>query len=232
MDEQGFRAKAGGVFTSHLPWGKWTSKQKKRYFWAFHAARRDEGRSIYAGLDIELLMGSGHYSIEHVVPRQLLEYALKGAPRKVRYGASVNPFNFAACHTRMNQARGHADFDMEGDPLEEIVRLRIGNGLGEPVGKDAEGEWIPPRRSRGDIARACLYMSLLYGIRLYSVEDLRRLAEWARHDQPSQQEKQFSAWFRQSFGFGNPFVEDPELMADEDLLRRIRPRKRRRGGFP
>jgi endonuclease I len=143
------------------------------------------------------------------VPRAVLLRYMPDAPTRVRNGACANPLNFAAEAPRLNQARGELAFDLDDDPVARRVAVVQDGRATDHVGIDRDGQWVPPRRSRGDIARTVLYMMFVYRLRF--TPDRRWLA-WAEADPPSQTERAFSRWTRRRWGIGNPLVERPGLL--------------------
>jgi endonuclease I len=205
-----FVARAGGVFTYYRAWHHVAAREKRALLWDFYAsAHALAAPALYSDAPVRSLLERRRHSIEHVVPRAVLRRWLSGARRRVRNGACANPLNLVPEDTRVNTLRGDAAFDLEGDPV--IVPTRAGPDAPSlaPIGLDAEGQWVPPRRSRGDVARAVLYMTLVY--RLPLPLDSRWLA-WLRADPPSETERAFSRWTRARWRIGNPLVEDPETL--------------------
>jgi hypothetical protein len=212
LDARAFTELAGGVFTHRRSWGRVSGAEKRALFWSFFDSPEAQGaRATYSGARVTQLLRKRQYSVEHVVPRAVLSSMLRGAPSWVRNGACCNPINFAAELPRLNGARGELAFDLDGDPVAHPF-ARVREGQREvPIGIDAEGEWVPPRRSRGDIARTVLYMVLTY--RLPVPLDARWLA-WAQGDPPSNVERAFSDWTRRRWQIGNPLVEDTRVLRD------------------
>jgi hypothetical protein len=75
-------------------------------------------------------MNGAKASIEDIVPRQIIHEELAREDRHLRYGATTDPFNFAASHKRLNSARSSYPFDFEDDPVTKRVRLNV-KGVGD-----------------------------------------------------------------------------------------------------
>jgi endonuclease I len=205
-----FVARAGGVFTYYRAWHHLASREKHALLWDYYASADTRGAAaLYSGASVRELRAQRRHSIEHVVPRAVLRRWLGDARRRVRNGACANPLNLTAEDSRVNSLRGDVPFDLDGDTVRTTVRVRGGAPAASAVGLDAEGQWVPPLRSRGDIARTVLYMTLVY--RLPIPLDARWLA-WLRADPPSETERAFSRWTRARWRIGNPLVEDPEAL--------------------
>jgi len=93
------------------------------------------------------------------------------------------------------------------------------------TGLDSENEWIIPSRTRGDIARALLYMTLTYGIDELYNRHLDTLVHWAKVDPPSAWELAYNEWTFNRLGIRNPFIASPEealvLLSDRLLLESV-----------
>lgn len=206
MFRDDFIQRAGGVFRSHQGWSRLSSDDKYRAFWAFFDLPRGDTRSIYAGVSVRELLQRGKHSVEHIVPRALLDFELASAKKKVRRGASVNPFNFAASHQRANTHRGHAIFDFNGDAITERNLLDVHSIATERTGMDHEGEWVVPPRTRGDIARAVMYMFLVYPLPRLRKKNAEALIDWDQGDKPSGWERHYNHWVLQHKQISNPFI--------------------------
>jgi len=201
-----FIQRAGGVFRSHRGWSRMSSDDKYREFWAFFDLPGGDTRSIYAGVQVRELLSRGTHSVEHVVPRALLDFELSGAKKSLRRGASVNPLNFAASHQRANTHRGHAIFDFDADEITERNLLDVHSISTERTGLDHEGEWVVPPRTRGDIARAVLYMFMVYPLPRLRVKNAEALLKWAISDAPSKWERRYNTWVFERKRIHNPFI--------------------------
>jgi endonuclease I len=198
---------AGGVFSWRRTWHHVRARERRALFWAFFERAGGNGATtLYGGEGVADLVRRRRHSIEHIVPRGRLARWLRDAPPRVRNGACANPINLSAEDARLNTARGELPFDLDGDPV-VVARRWVRQGRGTvAVGADADGEWVPPARSRGDIARTVLYMQLVYALPIPL--DPRWLA-WAAEDPPSVAERAFHAWTRRRWGISNPLVDDP-----------------------
>ena len=217
MFREQFIDAAGGIYRANRSWSRLSSDQKYREFWSFFDQTSHSGRSVYAGLSVRALLQQGTHSVEHIVPRSLLEFELANAPTSVRRGATVNPLNFAASHRRTNTHRGHAIFDFDGDAIHQRSKLDVRTLCTESTGLDHEGEWVVPPRTRGDIARAVLYMFLSYPLPRLRPENAKALITWHRHDQPSNLEREYNDWVWRRKSIRNPLIVSPEHPHFEEL---------------
>ena len=154
------------------------------------------------------------YSIEHVVPNRVLEELLSG---RERYGAQCNPFNLMPAHVKLNQQRSSYPFDLQGDTPTKRLSLALSSTHKDLVGLDEDNEWVLPRRSRGDVSRCVLYMSILYRLPL-SKKDASVYRDWARKDRPSNVEKYLQTWVHKNFSIRNPFIDKPDLLKEDGLF--------------
>ena len=208
---------AGGIFESEASWKQIKSSQKKTLFWDFYT-QADGAFGIYCGAPLLELIKKNQYSIEHIIPKSYLYDALDMQPARLRNGATINPFNLAPAHRTLNRIRGDAPFDFDGDPIAKRFQVQFKSVHQDAIGFDDQGEWIPPRKSHGDLARAILYMSLCYSLRFHSSTELEHLRRWAKSDCPSRLEVQYSKWIDKKMGINNPFSRFPELIDDDELM--------------
>jgi endonuclease/exonuclease/phosphatase family metal-dependent hydrolase len=228
LTRQDFIDLAGGIYQSREGYEDWGSQDKWQNFWQFFF---DEGygwvKSVYGAVPIDELYQKRRHSIEHIIPKSFLKSYLRkaGVANHVREGATVNPLNFAACERGMNSYRSNFPFDMEGDKVKRPFRLDLNPEAFMTTGLDAENEWIIPSRTRGDIARSILYMTLVYGIDELYNRHLETLVHWAKVDPPSAWEIAFNEWVFARLGIRNPFIAPPEkalvLLNDRQLLESI-----------
>ncbi|MDP2522281.1 endonuclease [Neptunomonas phycophila] len=228
ITRQAFIELAGGVYQSHKGYKDWNSQNKWSNFWQFFF---DTGhgwvKSVYGAVPIDELYQKRRHSIEHIIPKSFLKDYLRkaGVAENVRQGATVNPFNFAACERGMNSYRSNFPFDMDGDKVKRPFRLDLNPDIYMTTGLDAENEWVIPSRTRGDIARALLYMTLTYGIDELYNRHLDTLVHWAKVDPPSAWELAYNEWIFNRLGIRNPFIASPEealvLLNDRLLLESI-----------
>ncbi len=112
---------------------------------------------------------------------------------------------------------------------QELVTQRIGREFGIVEGEewrfdDCDVEWrngvLEPRElSRGNIARALLYMRATHGLDLDD-DMLERMKEWHRADPPSKQEIERNDVIEALQGRRNPFVDRPGVVEN---LRNLKP---------
>ena len=208
---QDFVEYAGGIYQSPLHFKQWQSEDKWKNFWAFFFdTEHGWVTSIYGTLPVSELYQKQRHSIEHIIPRDFLDryLAQKGVPRHVRYGATVNPFNFAPSERGLNAKRSNFPFDFSDEHLIRPTQLEL-----HPEnysGFNANHEWVIPSRNRGDIARAILYMLLIYEIDELYNQHLSTLIHWAKIDSPSAWELAYNNWIYTRLGIRNPFIDSPE----------------------
>jgi len=221
MNRQQFQALANGIYTSKDHWKHKSSEEKHRQFWDFHHKLPGQTFSIYAGVPVTTLIKQKQYSIEHIVPRSYLEEHLQECQTNIRYGATVNPFNLAAAHQRLNARRGSADFDYDDDPINKSFCTPFRSIHRNQIGFDKQGQWVVPYRHRGDIARAILYMHLIYPLPKLQSVDLDALVAWGKMDQPSKWEIRYCQWIQERISIINPFIQQPQLVKDLELQKSI-----------
>ena len=224
---QDFVAYAGGVYQSHKHFKQWDSSDKWKNFWSFFFDNEYGWvTSIYGTLPVNELYQKQNHSIEHVIPRDFLDryLARKRAPRHVRNGATVNPFNFAPSERGLNAKRSNFPFDMDDDRIVRPYNMELHpDSFSASTGFDADHEWVIPSRNRGDIARAILYMLLVYEIDELYDRHITTLVHWAKVDSPSAWELAYNNWVYSRLGIRNPFIDTPEnalqLLDNRDLMR-------------
>lgn len=212
-----FVAAAGGPLESARSYRRWSARDKYEGFWRFYDERRPGALSVYAGIAVEALRRESVYSIEHLIPRAFLEQALAHRAPPLRRGATVNPYNFAPCHRRLNHKRGHWPFDLDDDAIVRRPGLPR-SGLEDVFGFDADQEWVVPPRSRGDVARGILAVALTYAIGGFGAEALSVYRRWAREDPPTAIERDFDAWVEETRQIRNPLLRDERWLEDEALF--------------
>lgn len=223
---QDFVAYAGGVFQSHQHFKQWDSTDKWKNFWSFFFdTEYGWVTSIYGTVPVSELYQKQHHSIEHIIPRDFLDSYLtrKGAPRHVRNGATINPFNFAPSERGLNAKRSNFAFDMDDDKIVRPYNLELHpENFDAGTGFDADHEWVIPSRNRGDIARAILYMVLIYEIDELYDRHIATLIHWAKVDSPSAWGIAYNNWVYSRLGIRNPFIDTPEnalqLLDNRELL--------------
>jgi endonuclease I len=163
------------------------------------------------------------HSIEHIIPRDFLDRYLanKGVPRHVRYGATTNPFNFAPSERGLNAKRSNFPFGFNNDQIVRPNHWELHPENFSAAGFNADHEWVIPSRNRGDIARAILYMLLMYEIDELYNQHISTLIHWAKIDSPSTWEIAYNHWVYTRLGIRNPFIDSPEnalLLLDNKQL--------------
>jgi endonuclease/exonuclease/phosphatase family metal-dependent hydrolase len=213
LTRQDFVEYAGGVFQSPKHFKQSDSDAKWKHFWSFFFdTEYGWVTSIYGSTPVNELYQKQHHSIEHVIPREFLDryLARKGVPRYVRYGATVNPFNFMPSERGLNAKRSNFPFDMDDDQIVRPQHLQLHTESFDSTGFDADNEWVIPSRNRGDIARAILYMLLVYEIDELYNQHIDTLIHWAKVDSPSAWELAYNNWVHTRLGIRNPFIDNPE----------------------
>ncbi len=227
ITRQDFVDMAGGIYQSGRHYGQLSEEGKWEHFWSFFFEQEYTwARSIYAGVSVDTLFDKNRHSIEHIIPESFLGTYLKNkkVTRNVRYGAVTNPFNFAPADRKANSARSNFPFTFHTDT--EIIRphhLNLETEHYITLGVTKENRWVVPPRSRGDIARAILYMVLVYEIdELYNTH-IDTLVYWAKKDEPSAWEIAYNQWVAKRLGVSNPFIDSKErslaLLNNDTLMR-------------
>lgn len=204
-----FIQQAGGVFTAEMGYHDWAGAEKWDNFWAFFSDTQHQWvPSLYGEIPISTLRKHRRHSIEHIIPRSTLEDIL-GADTLHFNGASTNPFNMAPSDRFLNKTRSSFPFDLEGDRVDSPFDIYLNPKAKGTTGLDADDEWVVPHRSRGDIARSVLYMTVIYDLdELYQVH-LTTLLRWAQQDQPMAWEKSYNQWVQDKFEICNPLITLP-----------------------
>ncbi|MFK7857639.1 MAG: endonuclease/exonuclease/phosphatase family protein [Granulosicoccus sp.] len=203
---------AGGVYESCKSWRQWKGSDKYDNYWSFYFDA-DFGwvKSVYGRVPVSKLYQRQRYSVEHIIPRSFLRQYMtsRRRPDSVRYGASVNPLNFAAAERGLNSSRSSFPFDMDGDDVLRPFRIELNPDAYGTTGLDKDNEWVIPSISRGDIARTILYMVMIYGIDELYNRHLDTLVHWAKVDPATPWELAFNAWVHGRLGIRNPFIDEP-----------------------
>lgn len=228
VNRQTFMDMAGGVFQSKHSYTHWSRADKWDNFWSFYFdTQHGWVKSIYGRIPVSELYQRKHHTIEHIVPRSFLNEYLKrkNVPRQVRYGACVNPFNLVPAERELNSGRSNFMFDFEGDEVVRPFRIHLNPDAYASIGLDAENEWVLPAHTRGHIARAILYMLLVYDINELYTNHVDTLVHWARVDQAAHWELAYNRWIQAKFGIRNPFIDTPnnairllDSVADMDIV--------------
>ncbi len=222
---QDFIDLAGGIYQSSKHFRQWSSADKWENFWSFFFdSAYGWVPSIYGSVPVDDLYQKQRHSIEHVIPLDFLDryLAYKHQPRHVRNGATVNPFNFAPSERGLNAKRSNFAFDFEGDKIVRPFNLDLQPEAFERTGFDKDNEWVIPSRNRGDVARALLYMLLVYGIDELYERHIDTLVHWAKIDMPSAWELAYNHWVHSRLGVRNPLIDTPEkvlpLLNNKELM--------------
>ncbi len=230
MNRREFIALAGGIPRIPQPRNYLARKIQHKYFWRFFAKPkwRNSVKAIYSELTIDVLLRRKIYSIEHIVPKSYLRAYLANTHQSALliHSAIFNPYNYAPSHRKVNACRSSLPYDMEDEQIATTVRVKkmVANG----VGTDSEGEWVVPKRSRGSVARAVLYMSLMYGIDRIGSDPIEKFVPWALEQPPALWELEFNRWIRKKYMISNPFIErcggvSPiSLCHDKELIEELR----------
>jgi len=223
MNRKEFLRLAGGVHLSNHNYDDWNGRNRYEYFWGFFEGNNRNAPSIYKGIAVRDLFDAEEFSIEHILPMDFVYNHMKSQNRKIRNGASTNPFNMAACHRDVNRARGSSPFDLDGDSIALHYDFGPDAEGRDEAGHDDEYEWVVPRRTRGDVARAVLYMCLCYEIGGFEPGDYLTLTKWALEDQPSKWEIAFCRWVHKKHGICNPYIEhhQREMLEAPELMREL-----------
>jgi endonuclease/exonuclease/phosphatase family metal-dependent hydrolase len=224
ITRQDFVEYAGGVYQSPLHFKQWQSDDKWKRFWSFFFdTEHGWVTSIYGTSPVSELYQKQRHSIEHIIPRDFLDRYLanKGVPRHVRYGATTNPFNFAPSERGLNAKRSNFPFGFNNDQIVRPNHWELHPENFSAAGFNADHEWVIPSRNRGDIARAILYMLLMYEIDELYNQHISTLIHWAKIDSPSTWEIAYNHWVYTRLGIRNPFIDSPEnalLLLDNKQL--------------
>ncbi len=210
---QDFIDLAGGVYQSSKHFRQWSSADKWDNFWSFFFdSAYGWVPSIYGTVPVDELYQKQRHSIEHIIPLDFLDryLAYQHQPRHVRNGASVNPFNFAPSERGLNAKRSNFAFDFDGDKIVRPFNIDLQPEAFERTGFDKDNEWVIPSRNRGDVARALLYMLLVYGIDELYESHIGTLVHWAKIDMPSAWEIAYNNWVHGRLGIRNPLIDTPD----------------------
>lgn len=224
MNRHGFISLAGGI--PKVPQRKHYRAQRiqQKYFWSFFAQTkwRKSVKAIYSDFNADTLLHNKTYSIEHIIPKSYLRSALLsiGESKSIVHSAIVNPFNYAISHRKVNAHRSSIDYDLEGDRVNAPIKSYRDHSLG----LDEQGQWVIPERSRGIVARAVIYMSLLYGINQVGENSAEKYFPWALHYKIDLWELEYNRWIRKKYNICNPLIENcarlkmGDILKDEDLI--------------
>ena len=204
---------AGGVYQSRKNYRQFKSNDKWEHFWSFFFDT-DRGwvKSVYGSIPVDTLVQKKRHTIEHIVPRSFLqEYLLsQRIPRNVRFGADTNPLNWVPADRTLNSRRSSFQFDFNDDKVVRPKEIHLNPEAYHTTGMDNDEEWVVPKRSRGDIARAILYMLLVYEIDELYVDHIKTLVHWAKTDAPADWELAYNDWVYKEHKIRNPLISNPE----------------------
>ncbi|MGB1311934.1 MAG: endonuclease, partial [Leucothrix sp.] len=204
---------AGGVYQSRLSYRQFKSNDKWAHFWSFFFdTNHGWVKSVYGSIPVDTLVQKKRHTIEHIVPRSFLqEYMIsKRIPRNVRFGADTNPLNWVPADRTLNSQRSSFQFDFNDDKVIRPREIYLNPDAYSSTGIDGDEEWVVPTRSRGDIARAILYMLLVYEIDELYIDHIKTLSHWAKTDQPADWEKAYNEWVYEQHGIRNPLISHTE----------------------
>ncbi len=209
MNRKYFIKLAGGIPQVPQKNNYVAQKIQQKYFWRFFSQSkwRKSVKAIYSDQTVDTLLRKGTYSIEHILPKSHLRYYLKAIhqPSGLVHSAIYNPFNYAPSHRRVNASRSSLPFDLDNEDIFTFIQTK--KTVNSVVGVDQEGEWVVPERSRGTVARAVLYMSILYGIDQINRHPVDEYLTWALECQPELWEIEFNRWMRKKYKISNPYIE-------------------------
>ncbi len=207
-----FIRRSGGVYESAVSYEQWSSSEKWNRFWAFFfEADYQNVTSLYGEIPVSKLRNHRRLSIEHIIPRSILRQALEQHNASLAFmnGATTNPFNLAPSDRFLNKTRASFPFDLQGDRVHRPFDIYMNPKAKGQTGLDADREWVVPHRSRGDVARAILYMMVMYGLdHLYSAH-LNTLLRWSQQDEPMEWEIAYNRWVQKHFHICNPLITTP-----------------------
>ncbi len=63
--------------------------------------------------------------------------------------------------------------------------------------------------SKGDIARAIMYMCIVYKLKYLTIAEIMVLRQWSLSDPPNPVETEYNKWVQERDGISNPFISKP-----------------------
>lgn len=96
-----------------------------------------------------------------------------------------------------------------------LAKLWTSSGHGFQIGSGL------PSITRGYIARAALYMALLYNMKLFKKHEIESLKSWTLIDAPSKWEEEYASWIQSQpalKNIRNPFIKSPHLVTLSGLF--------------
>ena len=224
MDRKVFVQIAGGLPKSPAARNYRARRYQQKYFWKFFAASkwRKSVKAIYSEFTVDTLLRKNNYSIEHIVPKSILRTELDVAHPLVglRFNATINPFNYAVSHRKVNACRSSLQFDLDDEPILSYRQKSVAQN----IGTDHEGEWVVPKRSQSIVARAIVYMGVMYGLTSFGRNNIEEYIPWLYVAKPHVWEKEYNRWIKKKYSISNPLIEisnryNPDLFfADSELL--------------
>ena len=219
-----FIQEAGGVYQSRMNYRQFKSNDKWEHFWSFFFdTNHGWVKSVYGSIPVDTLVQKKRHTIEHIVPRSFLqEYMInQRIPRNIRFGADTNPLNWVPADRTLNSQRSSFQFDFNDDKVVRPRQIYLNPEAYSSTGMDNDEEWVVPTRSRGDIARAILYMLLVYEIDELYVDHITTLSHWAKADVPADWEIAYNQWVFEQHGIQNPLIsgaKDGKQWLDNEKL--------------
>lgn len=186
------------------PRAELTYARAKHLLFTQVAGRAGQVRDVYTGRDFKLSeIGRGSavpVNTEHAFPR---------ARGVAGTRAEADLFHLFPTESVANRERGEL-------PYGEVEQVDWAEG-GAARGRSKAGTAVfePPDAVKGDLARAVLYVSLTYGLKVPAEEEAA-LRLWHRADPVSPEERARSEAVSRLQGNRNPLVDAPELVEQVD----------------
>lgn len=229
MNRHGFISLAGGIPAIPQRRNYRARRIQRKYFWKFFAQKkwRKSVKAIYSEFNADTLLRAKTYSIEHIIPRSYMREQLLnlGSSKSVVHSAIFNPFNYAISHRKVNACRSSTEYDLDGDSVKLPIKF---SGI-HRLGLDNQGQWVVTERSRGVVARAVIYMSLLYRFNQIGEYPTVNYFSWASRYKVNLWELEYNRWIRKKYNISNPLVENcaglklEDFLTDEDLIAACHP---------
>ncbi len=139
-------------------------------------------------------------------------------------GIGTDLHNLFAADKSVNSARQNKHFASLPGGKAVVDRSPMAGGDGALLARTSAEAWEPPDASKGEVARAALYMACMYAGRLSLVRgfgdspgqmgDLSDLLDWNASFPPTSRERRRNDAVERFQGNRNPFTDDP-LSADQ-----------------
>lgn len=179
--------------------------EARRLLWS--KLYRDGGETLYCSAQFGPRHDRG-FNVEHIFPMSWVTKELNCGTRKEcrRYDDRFNHIegdlhNLYPALTKINDARGSLPFGMiKGE------QRRYGKCDIEIHSKQRKVE--PQPASRGNIARAMLYMADTYGFKLFK-RQANLLNRWHKEDPPDAEERRRNDLIEKLQGNRNPYIDKP-----------------------